>query len=116
MLDDVRFQELVSEARTRIVRHSPDWTEHNVSDPGITLIELFAWLTEILIYRMDRIPERLHRALLELVGVTPGPPAQATVDLRFLLEGSRVAAVPAGTEVTTPRTPNADSVAFQTTE
>ena len=43
LLDDVRFQELVSEARTRIVRHSPEWTEHNVSDPGITLIELFAW-------------------------------------------------------------------------
>ena len=51
LLDDVRFQELVSEARTRIVRHSPDWTEHNVSDPGITLIELFAWMTEMTIYR-----------------------------------------------------------------
>ena len=58
ILDDVRFQELVSEARTRIIRHSPDWTEHNVSDPGITLIELFAWITEILTYRINRIPER----------------------------------------------------------
>ena len=45
MLDDVRFQELVSEARNRIIRHTPEWTEHNVSDPGITLIELFAWFT-----------------------------------------------------------------------
>ena len=61
-LDDLRFQELVSEARTRIVRHSPEWTEHNVSDPGITLIELFAWFTDILLYRINRIPERLHLA------------------------------------------------------
>ena len=67
-LDDLRFQELVSEARTRITRHSPEWTEHNVSDPGITLIELFAWFTDILLYRINRIPERLHLALLELVG------------------------------------------------
>ena len=44
-LDDRRFQDLVSEARMRISRSCPEWTEHNVSDPGITLIELFAWMT-----------------------------------------------------------------------
>jgi predicted phage baseplate assembly protein len=114
VLDDVRFQELVGEARSRIVRHSPDWTEHNVSDPGITLIELFAWLTEILVYRMNRIPERLHQALLELVGVRPGPPHQASVELRFMLERPGGATIPAGTEVATPRTANSDSVTFQT--
>ena len=44
ILDDLRFQkDLVDEARRRIVRYSPDWTDYNVSDPGITLIELFAW-------------------------------------------------------------------------
>jgi len=74
VLDDLRFQELVSEARTRIARHSPDWTEHNVSDPGITLLELFAWFTDILVYRINRIPDRLHLALLDLVGVKPAPP------------------------------------------
>ena len=84
LLDDVRFQELVSEARTRIVRYSPEWTEHNVSDPGITLIELFAWLTELLVYRINRIPERLHFALLALVGVHPAPPECATVAARFI--------------------------------
>ncbi len=116
-LDDVRFQELVSEARTRIVRHSPEWTEHNVSDPGITLIELFAWLTEILIYRINRIPERLHLSLLELVGVRPAPPDPATVDVRFVLErpGSG-ATIPAGTEVASPRTAGRDCVVFQTNE
>jgi predicted phage baseplate assembly protein len=116
LLDDVRFQELVSEARTRIVRHSPEWTEHNVSDPGITLIELFAWLTELLVYRTNRIPERLHFGLLQLVGVQPGPPESATVPVRFMLArpGSGTV-VPAGTEIASPRTAGSDSVVFQTT-
>ena len=115
LLDDVRFQELVSEARTRIVRHSPDWTEHNVSDPGITLIELFAWLTELLVYRINRIPERLHFGLLQLVGVEPRPPECAAVTVRFMLEEPGAGGViPAGSEIASPRTAGSDSVVFQT--
>ncbi len=91
LLDDVRFQELVSEARTRIVRYAPEWTEHNVSDPGITLIELYAWLTELLVYRINRIPERLHFGLLALVGVMPRPPECASVPVRFMLDSREVA-------------------------
>ena len=116
MLDDVRFQELVSEARNRIIRHTPEWTEHNVSDPGITLIELFAWFTEILTYRINRIPERLHLALLELVGVKPAPAEQARVDVRFIVEGTDGTAIPAGTEVAVPRAAEDESVIFQTDE
>jgi predicted phage baseplate assembly protein len=116
ILDDIRFQELVSEARTRIVRYSPEWTEHNVSDPGITLIELFAWFTEILAYRINRIPERLQFGLLELVGVRPAPPQRAEVTVRFLLsEPGSGGTVPLGTEVASARTSGADAVVFQTT-
>ena len=115
LLDDVRFQELVSEARTRIVRYAPEWTEHNVSDPGITLIELYAWLTELLVYRINRIPERLHFGLLALVGVMPRPPECASVPVRFMLKqpgGGGVVA--AGTEIASPRTAGSESVVFQT--
>lgn len=115
LLDDVDFQQLVSEARTRIVRHAPEWTEHNVSDPGITLIELYAWLTELLVYRINRIPERLHFGLLALVGVEPRPPDCASVPVRFLLDqpgGGGV--VPAATEIASPRTAGSESVVFQT--
>jgi len=115
LLDDVRFQELVSEARTRIVRHAPEWTEHNVSDPGITLIELYAWLTELLVYRINRIPERLHFGLLALVGVEPRPPECASVPVRFMLDQPGAGAVvPAGTEIASPRTAGSESVVFQT--
>ncbi|HTP19637.1 MAG TPA: putative baseplate assembly protein [Solirubrobacteraceae bacterium] len=117
VLDDLRFQELVGEARTRIARHSPEWTEHNVSDPGITLIELFAWFTDVLAYRIDRIPERLHLALLDLIGITPAPPRLARTRIRLMLE--RPAAgmtIPAGTEVAAPRTAGQDAIVFGTTE
>lgn len=117
LLDDLRFQELVSEARTRITRHSPEWTEHNVSDPGITLIELFAWFTDVLLYRINRLPDRLHLALLELIGVTPAPPRQARTRVRFMLEQpSAGVTIPAGTEVAAPRTAGQDGIVFQTTE
>jgi Baseplate J-like protein len=117
VLDDLRFQELVSEARTRITRHSPEWTEHNVSDPGITLIELFAWFTDILLYRINRIPDRLHLALLELVGVTPSRPRQARTRVRFMFEQrSAGVTIPAGTEIAAPRTAGQDGAVFQTTE
>lgn len=116
VLDDVRFQELVSEARSRIVRHAPDWTEHNVSDPGITLIELFAWLTEILSYRIDRIPARLHLALLGLIGVRPGEAQTATAELRFMLAQPGGALIPAGTEVASTRAAGGELIVFQTTE
>ena len=76
-LDDRRFQDLVSEARMRIHRACPEWTEHNVSDPGITLIELFAWMTEMTIYRLNRVPDKLHVALMELLGIRLDGPTGA---------------------------------------
>jgi Baseplate J-like protein len=66
-LDDRRFEDLSEELRGLIPRHCPEWTDHNVSDPGITLLELFAWLGEALIYRLNRIPEKSLRKLLALL-------------------------------------------------
>jgi predicted phage baseplate assembly protein len=118
-LDDRRFQDLVSEARTRISRACPEWTEHNVSDPGITLIELFAWMTEMTIYRLNRVPDKLHVALLDLLGIRLDGPSAATTSLRFRLAepASEAVTIPGGaTEVGTPRTSGEDSVIFQVDE
>jgi predicted phage baseplate assembly protein len=118
-LDDRTFQDLVNEARTRIALQCPEWTEHNVSDPGITLIELFAWMTELTIYRLNRVPDKLHVALLELLGIRLDPPSAATVDVRFRLTGPAEEPVPipgATTEVGTLRTASDESIVFQTTE
>ena len=115
VLDDRRFQELVSEARTRITATCPEWTEHNVSDPGITLIELFAWMTEMLIYRVNRIPDKLHVALLNLLGMRLGPPSCAAAEVRFTLASapSDPVDIPASTEVATVRTTEDPAIAFQ---
>jgi predicted phage baseplate assembly protein len=102
-LDPRNYQDLVDEARTRAGRRCPEWTDHNVSDPGMTLIDQFAWMTDVLLYRVNRIPERLHWKLLELLGVRRRPPTAAHTLLRFRLAAPPVTklVIPAGTEVAT---------------
>jgi hypothetical protein len=68
-IDSRSFQDLVDEALARIPVHNPEWTNFNRSDPGVTLLELFAFLTESLLYRANQIPERNRRAFLSLLGV-----------------------------------------------
>jgi predicted phage baseplate assembly protein len=66
-LDDLQFQrDLVDEARLRIIRYCPEWTEYNVSDPGITLIELFAWMTEMIVYRLNKVPDKNYIKFLDM--------------------------------------------------
>ena len=118
-LDNRGFQELVSEARTRIVQRCPEWTEHNVSDPGITLIELFAWMTEMTTYRLNRVPDKIYVRLLELLGVPLRPPTPALADVRFTLSAPPIEplTIAAGeTEVGTVRTAYEESVVFEVVE
>jgi predicted phage baseplate assembly protein len=77
-LDSRTWQELTDEARALVARSAPGWTDHNVHDPGITLIELFAWLTELELYRLDRLPPAALRGFLRLLGVIPRPAGVAT--------------------------------------
>ena len=117
VLDDRDFQQLVSEARLRIGARCPEWTEHNVSDPGITLIEAFAWMTDMLIYRVNRVPDKLHVALLDLLGIQLGAPTAATTDLRFRLgaPATEPVRIPAhDTQAGTRRTPSEESIVFST--
>ena len=79
-LDDRRYQDLLDEALARIPVHNPEWTNFNKSDPGVTLLELFAFLTENLLYRSNQIPERNRRKFLQLLGV-PLQPASSAVGL-----------------------------------
>jgi hypothetical protein len=67
VLDDRRFADLYTEARSLIPTYAPAWTNHNPTDPGITLIELFAHLSEMLIYRLDRVTTANTIAFLNLL-------------------------------------------------
>ena len=66
-LDDLNWDDLTSEARTRIPGAAAEWTDFNPSDPGITLIELFAYHVEALLYRVNRIGRNHHYEILRLV-------------------------------------------------
>ena len=66
-LDDRTYADLVEEARALIPNYAPEWTNHNPSDPGITLVELFAYLSEMLIYRLNRVTDANMCAFLQLI-------------------------------------------------
>src|SRR6478672_11074985 len=79
-IDGRTYDELRDEALRRIPVHNPAWTNFNASDPGVTLVELFAFMTENLLYRSNQIPERNRRKFLSLLGV-PLQPATAAQGL-----------------------------------
>lgn len=117
-LDDRSFQDLVDEAKKKIPLYCPEWTDHNVSDPGITLVELFCWLVDMLLYRVNQMPRSHYVKLLELLGITLEPPRAATAPLTFYLSAPQPAPVviPRATAVSTRRVDQAEPVVFTTQE
>ena len=115
-LDDRRFQDFVDDAKRLIQRRIPAWTDHNVHDPGITLIEAVATIADQLGYRLNQVPERHYRKFLDLLGITLRPPAAARADLTFRLSAPRPepVRVPAGTQVATRRLPGEEQISFST--
>ena len=77
-LDDRTFDQLVDEAKALIPKHFPAWTDHNFSDPGITFLDLFAFLIENAIYQINRVPDRSLEHFGSLLGVAhrPGEPIE----------------------------------------
>ncbi|MGH9056417.1 MAG: putative baseplate assembly protein [Acidimicrobiales bacterium] len=118
-LDDRRFQGLVDDAKRLVQQRCPEWTDHNVSDPGVTLIEAFAYMTDQLIYRLNRVPDRNYIKFLELIGVRLFPPTAATTDVTFWLSAPQdsTITVPRGVEVATLRgDTSGPPVAFTTSD
>jgi hypothetical protein len=76
-LDTRRWTDLVDEGVSLIPRYAPAWTDQNIHDPGRTLIELFAWLTETNLYRLNQVPPRHRRKFLSLLGFRATPPRAA---------------------------------------
>nr|HET6903974.1 baseplate J/gp47 family protein [Ktedonobacteraceae bacterium] len=76
-IDDRTYQDILNEVRARIPSYNPEWTNFNESDPGMTLLELFAFLTESIIWRCNQIPERNRIAFLSLLGIPLQPTSSA---------------------------------------
>jgi predicted phage baseplate assembly protein len=115
-LDDRKFQDIVSEARSKIPLYCPKWTDYNLSDPGITLIELFAWMVDMLLYRVNKVPLKNYIKFMDLIGIRLAPPQPAKVDIAFRLSAPqpRPIIIPKGTEIATVRTETQEAISFTT--
>ncbi len=109
-LDDRDFQQLLAEATGVIRKYSPQWTDLSPSDPGMILLEAFAHLTEVMLYRLNRLPQKAYVEFLRLIGVKLYPPSAASVTLRFSLSRSQNSPVeiPRGARVTIGRASGAN--------
>ena len=114
-LDDRTFKDIVEEAIRLIPQYCPEWTNYNPSDPGITLIELFAWMMEMVLYRLNRVPDKNYLSFLNLLGIRlrPPQPARAVVTFQMSDKGDHVT-VPRGTTILTKPAPDGRVLSFET--
>lgn len=117
-LDDRTFQDLVDESKKRIAASCPEWTDHNVSDPGVTIVELFAWMTEMILYRLNQVPEKHYIKLMELLGLRlrEAEPARTSVTSYLSSPQPTDVTLPKGIEVATVRTETQAPIIFSTDE
>jgi hypothetical protein len=114
-LDDRRWSDLVEQGRALIPLYAPEWTDHNASDPGVTLMELLAWIAEGDLYRLNRITTRQKRRLLQLLHIRSEPPRPATVVGELRITGTGSAALPDAIEFA-GQTLNGEPLAFRSTK
>jgi predicted phage baseplate assembly protein len=108
ILDDRSYLQLRDELVRRIPVYAPEWSDHNASDPGITLIELFAFLGENLLYRFNQIPEATKLAFLRLLQIPMGPAVAARTMVAMTTTRATGALVPVGASAL------AGKIAFET--
>jgi len=82
-LDDRTYQEIRDEAVANIIKHCPEWTNHNISDPGITIIELLSSMMEDIIIRLNQVPEKNYLAFLDLIGIKQRLPRPSMTRVSF---------------------------------
>jgi hypothetical protein len=117
-LDDRRYADIVREARALIPQYCPEWTDLGDSDPGITLVQLFAWMTEMTIYRLNRVPDKTYVHFLNFIGEERRPARPAKVPLTFWIrtESRDVVELPAFTRCATRQEGGSDALHYLTTD
>lgn len=104
-LDDRTYEDLLADLLARIPAHTPEWTHARTGDPGRTILELFAWLGDALLYRVNLVPEKQRLAFLRLLGLEPRPALAASGIVTLAFDSDRVEEplrVPAGAEIKGP--------------
>jgi hypothetical protein len=117
-LDDRQYADVVREARTLIPQYCPEWTNLGDADPGMTLVQLFAWMTEMIIYRLNRVPDKTYIHFLNFIGEERREARPARVPVTFEVKGDHINGVeiPSYTRCSTRPQENGQALHFLTTE
>src|SRR5215813_7769361 len=120
-IDDRDYDSLLAEVRTRIARYTPEWTpvwtDVNDNDPGITMAQVFAWLAEMLAYRMNKVPELNYIKFLQLLGIELNAAEPAQAEVTFPVKNSFTepfVIVPARTQLTAEAPDGGPPIVFET--
>lgn len=117
VIDNRTFDDIVAEAQTRIPRYTQEWTDFNAGDAGFALVELFAWMSELLIYRLGQVPQLNYIKFLQLIGIelTPARPAETVLVFPMQSGFAQTSAlVPMGTQVSAPAPDGGPPIVFET--
>jgi predicted phage baseplate assembly protein len=120
-IDDRNYDSLITEVRTRIARYTPEWapvwTDVNDNDPGITLAQVFAWMAEMLAYRMNLVPELNYIKFLQLIGIELNAAESAQAEITFPVKSGFTdpyVIVPERTQVTAEAPDGGPPITFET--
>ena len=118
LLDDRSYDQIKEQILARIPRYTPEWRDFNESDPGIVLIELFSWLTESILYQLNRLPELNYIKFLQLLGIElkPAQPAKAELTFTLARDDVETVTVPKGTQVAVSDSGEDELLIFETEE
>ncbi len=82
-LDDRRYEDILRDARALIPQYTPEWTNLSDADPGMTLVQLFAWMTEMIIFRLNQVPDKTYIHFLNFIGEERKPARAAVAPVTF---------------------------------
>jgi predicted phage baseplate assembly protein len=117
VIDNRQYDDIVAEARTRIERYTPEWTDVNDNEPGMAMVQLLAWMTDLLIYRLGLVPDLNYLKFLQLIGIELNPAQPATAEISFPVVPTTptpYVIVPLHTQVSAQSSGGATPVVFET--
>ena len=110
-LDDRRYADILAEARALIPQYCPEWTNFGDADPGMTLVQLFAWMTELTLYRLNRVPDKTYIHFLNFIGEERRRARPAIAPVTFTSRTDRAIEMPAFARMATRQ--REDNVALE---
>ena len=116
-IDNRRFDDLVDEVRSRIPRYTPEWTDVNDNEPGMAILQVFAWLTELQLYRLGQVPQLNRLKFLELLGVelAPAEPSRTEISFPLMVTAPRTSVIiPQRTQVAAQAPDGGPPLVFET--